>query len=95
MTVSSYPDAGMAGHPYFPPDLDLPGYQSNNVPVPILLAAFAGATGFVLTTTSVLAHSVNPGISRGKLLTAMWFMLCGCIHLFFEGTSAGIVFVCS
>ncbi|KAK4238408.1 Emopamil-binding protein [Achaetomium macrosporum] len=85
MSVSSYPEASMAGHPYNPPDLALPGYVPNKTAVPVLLACFAAGVGFVFSTTSALARTVQPGISRGKLLTAMWFMLCGCIHLFFEG----------
>jgi cholestenol delta-isomerase len=80
----------MAGHPYYPPDLVLPGFMPNEITVPILLMSFAGAAGFVFWVTSVLARTVQPGISKGKLLTAMWFMLCGCIHLFFEGISAVI-----
>jgi cholestenol delta-isomerase len=78
----------MAGHPYYPPDLVLPGFMPNKTTVPILITSFAGAVGFVFWITSVLARTVQPGISRGKLLTAMWFMLCGSIHLFFEGMSA-------
>ncbi|KAK4034865.1 Emopamil-binding protein [Parachaetomium inaequale] len=85
MSVPTSPNASMAGHPYYPPDLVLPGFMPNKTAVPILLMSFAGAAGFVFWTTSVLARTVQPGISKGKLLTAMWFMLCGCIHLFFEG----------
>ncbi|KAK4099149.1 Emopamil-binding protein [Parathielavia hyrcaniae] len=85
MSTSGYTEATMADHPYFPPDLDLPGYTPNQIGVPILLASFAGAVGFACSVTSVVARTVRPGISKGQLLTAMWFVVCGCIHLFFEG----------
>jgi cholestenol delta-isomerase len=83
--ADSYPEASMASHPYFPPDLELPGYMANPTSVPILLALFTAGVGFAFSATVVLARTVQPGISKGKLYTAMWFMLCGCIHLFFEG----------
>jgi cholestenol delta-isomerase len=85
MSASSFPQASMAGHPYNPPGLALPGYMPNQTSVPILLMCFAVGVAFVCSTTSALARTVHPGIGRGKLLTAMWFILCGCIHLFFEG----------
>jgi cholestenol delta-isomerase len=87
MSIPSYPNASTAGHPYYPPDLVLPGFMPNEIAVPILITFFAGAVGFIFLTTSIIARAVQPGISNGKLLTAMWFMLCGCIHLFFEGMS--------
>ncbi|KAH6631222.1 Emopamil binding protein-domain-containing protein [Chaetomium tenue] len=83
--ADSYPEASMASHPYFPPDLELPGYMANPTSVPILLALFAAGVGFVFSATIILARVVQPNLSKGKLYTVMWFMLCGCIHLFFEG----------
>jgi cholestenol delta-isomerase len=86
MSVSdSYPEASMASHPYYPRDLELPGFMPNPTVVPVLLAFFAAGVGFVFSATVILARTVQPGLSKGKLYTAMWFMLCGCIHLFFEG----------
>jgi len=82
---SAHPNDSMARHPYYPPDLVLPGFMPNEIAVPILITSFAGAAGLVFWITSVLARTVRPSISRTDLLTAMWFMLCGCIHLFFEG----------
>ncbi|KAL2179646.1 Emopamil-binding protein [Thermothelomyces heterothallicus CBS 202.75] len=82
---TSYPNDSMASHPYYPPDLVLPGFVPNEIHVPVLLASFAGAASLVIWVTSVLARTIRPGISRADLFTAMWFMLCGCIHLFFEG----------
>lgn len=32
---------------------------------------------------------MNPGVGLGELGVVMWFVLCGCIHMFFEG-----MFVC-
>ncbi len=85
--TSGHPNGSMASHPYYPPDLVLPGFMPNEIPVPILIASFAGASGLVVWITSVLARTIRPRIDKTDLLTAMWFMLCGCIHLFFEGWS--------
>ena len=84
---SGHPNGSMASHPYYPPDLVLPGFMPNDIPVPILITSFAGAAGLVVWITSVLARTIRPGLGKTDLLTAMWFMLCGCIHLFFEGSS--------
>ncbi|KAK3290417.1 Emopamil-binding protein [Chaetomium fimeti] len=86
MSVSdNYSDTSMANHPYYPLDLELPGFVPSPTAVPILLAFFAAGVAFVFSATVILARTVQPGLSKGKLYTAMWFMLCGCIHLFFEG----------
>ncbi|KAI1846604.1 hypothetical protein JX266_007177 [Neoarthrinium moseri] len=72
-------------HPYYPPTIDLPAYAPNEIAVPYLISSFAGASVFVFALTTSLARHVRPSISNGELWTARWFMLCGCIHLFFEG----------
>ncbi|KAL2194197.1 Emopamil-binding protein [Corynascus similis CBS 632.67] len=82
---ATYTNDSMANHPYYPPGLALPGFVPNDISVPVLLTSFAGAAGFVVWVTSVLARTIQPRISKANLLTTMWFMLCGCIHFFFEG----------
>lgn len=75
----------MADHPYYPPDVVLPGFVPNDISVPVLLTTFASASTLVIWVTSILARTIRPGISKADLFTTIWFMLCGCIHLFFEG----------
>ncbi|KAI1085079.1 Emopamil-binding protein [Whalleya microplaca] len=76
---------GYVFHPYNPPNIVLEGYVPNSIQVHVLIASFATAALTVFVLTSVLARRVRPDISNGDLWIAMWFMLCGCIHLFFEG----------
>lgn len=75
----------MDPHPYYPPNLALLDFISNDIPVSFLIFAFASASVAVLWCTSVLARVVRPSISNSQRWMAMWFMLCGCIHFFFEG----------
>ncbi|KAK6063568.1 emopamil binding protein [Seiridium cupressi] len=72
-------------HPYYPLGLVLPGYVPNDISVPTLISSFAAASIYVFLLTAFVARRVRPSITNGELLTAMWFMLCGYIHLFFEG----------
>ncbi|RDW60592.1 hypothetical protein BP6252_11975 [Coleophoma cylindrospora] len=83
--MNNEPLLSMKEHPYYPPGLLLPAFISNDIPVPILVTSFAIATLFIFWFTSILARSVRPRIGNGQKWTAIWFMLCGCIHLFFEG----------
>jgi cholestenol delta-isomerase len=85
MTMGSPALNGSLSHPYYPSDIHLPRYVPNDIPTPMLITYFAIAAGFVLWFTSVLARTIRPSISSGDRLAAMWFMLCGCIHFFFEG----------
>ncbi|KAF1809533.1 3-beta-hydroxysteroid-Delta(8),Delta(7)-isomerase [Eremomyces bilateralis CBS 781.70] len=72
-------------HPYYPPDITLRGYIPNSYDVPTLLQLFSLACGSVLLTAIVLAKCSIKSLRTGQLAAIMWFTLCGCIHLFFEG----------
>lgn len=50
-----------------------------------LLGVFFGACTLLFSTTYVLAKRIQPTLSKGELLTIMWFVLSGAIHIFFEG----------
>lgn len=51
--------------------------------VPIL-AAFATACISALTVAHFIIKKSRPTLPRGEYLTAMWFVLCGCIHSVLE-----------
>ena len=72
-------------HPYYPIDCEIPDYASNSWSVPALLSVFFGACTALFSTTYFLAHTINPRLRNRDLLAIMWFVLSGCIHLFFEG----------
>ena len=72
-------------HPYFPIDAQISGYAANELSVPALLGVFFGACTILFTATYFVSKSVNPKLKNGELLTIMWFVLSGAIHIFFEG----------
>lgn len=77
--------AAEALHPYLPLDSVIPGYAPNEWSVPALLGVFFGACTALFTATYFLAKSIQPRLTKPELLTIMWFVLSGAIHLFFEG----------
>jgi len=72
-------------HPYSPADAHIAGYAANEWGVPALLGVFFGTCALLFTTTYFVARKIQPRLTRGELLTLMWFVLSGAIHLFFEG----------
>lgn len=72
-------------HPFYPLGAALPSYVPNTIPGPILVAYFAAGTVAIFSTTYALISRVRPGLSAKETWAALWFTLCGCIHLFFEG----------
>ena len=72
-------------HPYFPLDAEIVGYAANEWTVPALLGVFFGTCIALFTATYFVAQSINPQLRRNELITIMWFVLSGGIHLFFEG----------
>lgn len=72
-------------HPYFPIGLALPTYAANSLPASTLVPIFAAGCAFIFLTTYITIQQTRPGLSNGAIATALWFVLCGFIHLFFEG----------
>ncbi|KAH6871676.1 3-beta-hydroxysteroid-Delta(8),Delta(7)-isomerase, partial [Thelonectria olida] len=72
-------------HPFFPVHIKVPGYVATSLPTAALLTIFFGALAAILTTSKVFLKRSNPTLSKGEVWTASWFILCGFIHLFFEG----------
>lgn len=72
-------------HPYYPHDAYIDGWAANEWGVPALLGVFFGACAILFTTTYFVAKRINSKLSTGELVTIMWFVLSGAIHLCFEG----------
>ncbi|KAJ6107996.1 Bcebp4 [Penicillium sp. IBT 18751x] len=75
----------MAAHPYYPIDLEIVGYLANEWDTLTLVSLFASGCTAIFLVTYLLVMKIHPKVSNGDLWTIMWFVLCGCIHLFFEG----------
>lgn len=68
---------------YYPPGVVLPGYVANTLATPTLLAIFGTAcVAAVVPAYAVLRRAKLPS---GEVAAALWFVLCGCIHLVLEG----------
>lgn len=72
-------------HAYYPLDAEIAGYVVNEWGMAALLTVFFGTCAVLFSATYFVAKSFQPKLSRGELLTIMWFVLSGAIHLFFEG----------
>lgn len=72
-------------HPYYPLDANIVGYVANESTVLSLLGSFVAACIAIFGLTYLAVKRVNPRLPTTELLTVMWFVLCGCIHFFFEG----------
>lgn len=72
-------------HPYYPLGVEIAGYMVNEWNTVELVSMFAAGCVAIFTTTYAIAIRLRPNTSTSDLATIMWFTLCGCIHLFFEG----------
>ncbi|KZF24081.1 EBP domain-containing protein [Xylona heveae TC161] len=72
-------------HPYYPLEIQIVGYVANQLSVPHLLVSFAAGCAAIFSITTVIVTKIRPHLPRSELLTVLWFVLSGCIHLFFEG----------
>jgi cholestenol delta-isomerase len=72
-------------HPYYPLDANISGYVADESTVLSLLGSFVAGCVAIFGFTYLAVKRVNPRLSTTELITVMWFVLCGCIHLFFEG----------
>ncbi|EXJ61756.1 hypothetical protein A1O7_02186 [Cladophialophora yegresii CBS 114405] len=72
-------------HPYYPTEIEILNFVANDLTVPQLLATFATGCAVILGLTWFLASRFAPRLKKTDKLIAIWFCLCGFIHLFFEG----------
>ncbi|KAJ9080505.1 hypothetical protein DSO57_1024211 [Entomophthora muscae] len=71
-------------HPYYPVSLLLPHYVTNSNDTLSLLFMFVSVLNLVLTPAYILI-TTKRGFALPTRLSFLWFITCGCIHLFFEG----------
>lgn len=72
-------------HPYYPLDVRIVGYVANESTVLSLLGSFVAGCAAIFGLTHLAIKRMNSSLPATELITVMWFVLCGCIHLFFEG----------
>jgi cholestenol delta-isomerase len=72
-------------HPYYPLDVRIVGYVANESTVLSLLGSFVAGCAAIFGLTYLAIKRMNSSLPATELITVMWFVLCGCIHLFFEG----------
>ncbi|KAF2430966.1 Emopamil-binding protein [Tothia fuscella] len=72
-------------HPYFPLTANVINYEANNYHFTTLLALFAAGCAAIFGATYLAMGRVRPHLPTSELLILLWFVLCGCIHTFFEG----------
>ncbi|KAK3063046.1 hypothetical protein LTR53_019083, partial [Teratosphaeriaceae sp. CCFEE 6253] len=60
-------------------------WAANEWSVPALLSVFFGTCAVLFASTYFVAQRINKTLTAGELSAIMWFVLSGCIHVFFEG----------
>lgn len=77
-------------HPFFPIHVTVHGYVPNTLPTAVLLITFFGSLAVIFAGSRYALRQRDPSLSSGDAWTASWFILCGFIHTFFEGTHGAI-----
>jgi cholestenol delta-isomerase len=72
-------------HPYYPIDATVVGFVANDWNTLELCTVFAAGCAVIFIITYNIVRRLRPQVSGSDLATVMWFVLCGCIHLLFEG----------
>ncbi|KAG9298437.1 hypothetical protein G9A89_008701 [Geosiphon pyriformis] len=74
-------------HPYYPRNLVLPDYVAPTLSMPYILSIFFIAFFTVILASSLILFvgSQSKKLNRLDKLAFLWFVVCGCIHTFFEG----------
>lgn len=63
-------------HPYYPLEVEIVGYLTNDWHFLTLIEVFAAVCLVVFGVTYVVAKKVNPSIGMRELWIVMWFVLC-------------------
>lgn len=72
-------------HPFSPFITELPAYVPNTLSALPLVSIFAAGCVVIFGITYGIIQRMRPSMAAGEVSIALWFALCGCIHLFFEG----------
>ncbi|PHH63641.1 hypothetical protein CDD81_5622 [Ophiocordyceps australis] len=75
-------------HPYYPLGVSIPDYTPKTLNTRTILAIFVTACSGVLVPAFILIRRARPSLSTSEVATAMWFLLCGFIHVVLEGNFA-------
>ncbi|EJP65814.1 3-beta-hydroxysteroid-Delta(8), Delta(7)-isomerase [Beauveria bassiana ARSEF 2860] len=75
----------VVNYSYYPPNVVIDGYVANTLSTTQILAIFTSTLASVLVPCFLLIRRVRPSIPTSELATALWFVLCGVIHLGLEG----------
>jgi hypothetical protein len=59
-------------HPFYPPDLVLPGYVPNELDALSLIGIFASGSILLLS----VAILINDGLKGARRMALLWFILC-------------------
>ncbi|KAI1816771.1 3-beta-hydroxysteroid-Delta(8),Delta(7)-isomerase [Poronia punctata] len=78
-------DLGSPVHPYYPLGVEIPGYVAKVLSTQEILAIFSVTCTAILLPTWLYFRHARRDVSTGDALTAIWFVLCGFIHLGLEG----------
>ncbi|PHH79023.1 hypothetical protein CDD82_2716 [Ophiocordyceps australis] len=73
-------------HPYYPLGVSIPNYKPNTLDTRIIIAAFITACSMILVPALIFLRRARSSLSTRDAATAMWFMLCGFIHVVVEGS---------
>lgn len=72
-------------HPFSPFAVELPAYVPNTLSALPLVSIFAAGCVVIFGITYGFIQRMRPSMGTGEVSITLWFALCGCIHLFFEG----------
>lgn len=60
-------------------------FVPNTYSAAALLGIFGIIAGTILGSTYIGIRNLAPSVEKTDRIIALWFVLCGCLHLFFEG----------
>lgn len=68
----------MAIHPYYPRGVGLSGgvFAENELPVTMLILAFAVGLSVILGLVLLIARSINPKLGIADFMLILWFTMC-------------------
>lgn len=69
-------DAATPLHPYYPIEAEIVGYLANEWNTLELVSMFAAGCAGIFIMTYFTIKSVRPNVSKGDLVTMLWFVLC-------------------
>ena len=79
--ILEYPE-----HPFSPLTVHLPNYVATTIPTVALLTIFFGGLAVIFGSIEIILKRSNPTLPNKQIRVTSWFVLCGFIHTFFEGS---------